>query len=302
MKKIFINENNQLRSGWKITLALILPFFILFSVGIGVGIICSIAKVTIDPQQINSLKEGVNGIIIRIAVIIFQEIIPILVCVVLWKALDKKSLKDFGMTSLKKDWKSFIVGLIIGAISLTMVAIILLLTKYSVVNGSLLKPNFSPSIISSFIIYIFVGFSEEILCRGYFLSVLKQCKNKYVPYIGSSILFALMHSLNSGISIPAYINLFLFGLFLAYIVYKTGNLWVGIGIHITWNFFEGSVFGFLVSGGNISESVYYLQNSGNQIINGGTFGPEGGLVVTFVLILSIFLTYKFCPKSNRIEN
>ena len=84
MKKIFINENNQLRSGWKITLALILPFFILFSVGIGVGIICSIAKVTIDPQQINSLKEGVNGIIIRIAVIIFQEIIPILVCVVLF--------------------------------------------------------------------------------------------------------------------------------------------------------------------------------------------------------------------------
>ncbi|HCW52881.1 MAG TPA: CPBP family intramembrane metalloprotease domain-containing protein, partial [Clostridium sp.] len=251
-------------------------------------------------QQISYFKEELTRISIRVVMIILQEILPIIICIILWKALDKKSLQELGMTNLKKDWKWLVEGLIIGSVLLTVVAIILLLTNSAVIKGSIFEPNFSISIIGGFIIYIFVGFSEEILCRGYCLSVLKQCKKRWVPYVGSAIIFALLHSLNSGICFTAYINLFLFGLFLAYVVYKTKNLWFGIGVHITWNFFEGSVFGFLVSGGNISESIYYLQSRNYEIINGGTFGPEGGLAVTFVLVLSIFLTYKFCHKVERI--
>ena len=48
-----------------------------------------------------------------------------------------------------------------------------------------------------------------------------------------------------------------------------------------------------MSGGNISESIYYLQSIQHEIINGGAFGPEGGLAVTFVLILLILWVHKF---------
>lgn len=302
LKSIFINSEKQIRSGWKIILAIVLFFAILFGFSIILNIAITIVYSILDIQKINKIEAGLSIVPIQTAAIVLQEIVPIIVCVLLWKTLDKKSLDELGITKFKNDWKKFVEGLIIGAAALTTVSIILVLTGSSIINGELLKPNFSSSIIVSLIIYISVGFSEEILCRGYFLSVLKQCKRKWIPYVGSSVIFALLHSLNAGISLIAYINLFLFGLFLAYVVYKTKNLWLGIGVHITWNFFEGSVFGFLVSGGgSLNQSIYYLESSKYEIINGGAFGPEGGLAVTFVLVVLILLAYKILPNKSIIK-
>lgn len=289
MKSIFINNEKQIRSGWKIVLVICIEFSIVFGLSMILGIIDFIMHSSTDLQKGNDMEV----MLIYTAIAVLQEIIPIIICVVLWKVLDKKGLDELGLTKFTRDWKKFVAGLAIGAISLTTVAIILILTGSSVLNGNLSKPNLSLSLIFSLIIYISVGFSEEILCRGYFLSVLKQCKRKWIPYVGSSVIFSLLHSLNPGISLIAYINLFLFGLFLAYVVYKTKNLWIGIGIHITWNFFQGNVFGFLVSGNNeLSKSIYHLEKSKYEIINGGAFGPEGGLAVTIILLVLILLTYK----------
>ena len=73
---------------------------------------------------------------------------------------------------------------------------------------------------------------------------------------------------------------------------KTENLWMCIGYHITWNYFQGDVFGFLVSG-NVTDSIYTINTISPNIINGGSFGPEGGLVVTILLVITIFIIYRF---------
>ncbi len=67
-----------------------------------------------------------------------------------------------------------------------------------------------------------------------------------------------------------------------------------IGYHITWNYFQGDIFGFLVSG-NVTDSIYTIRTINSNIINGGSFGPEGGIVVTALLIVTILITYKFIP-------
>lgn len=54
-----------------------------------------------------------------------------------------------------------------------------------------------------------------------------------------------------------------------------------------WNFAQGNIFGVSVSGMDIMASVFsFVPTNEGELINGGTFGLEGGLAVTIVLILA----------------
>jgi phosphoglycolate phosphatase len=70
----------------------------------------------------------------------------------------------------------------------------------------------------------------------------------------------------------------------------TGQLAIPIGLHITWNLFQGSVFGFPVSGSRFSQaSILEIKQFGPNIWTGGLFGPEGGLLGTAAILAGIFI-------------
>lgn len=301
--KIFKNNNNQIRSGWKIavvyftyTISVIL-FSIIFSA------VYMLAVYTKNPklEGMEYAKEQFSSMnhFPGICLFFIQCITLILIVILFWKIWDKKKVKYIGLTNIKNSWKDLCAGLLIGAISFTAVASVLMLTKSVELVKSFSQPNFSWSLIIQLIIFIFVGINEELFCRGYCMTVLKQINTLWAPIVISSVIFALMHSFNSGISLLAYVNLFLFGITMGYLFIKTKNIWMGIGYHITWNYFQGNIFGFLVSG-NVTDSVYTVKTVDPNIINGSGFGPEGGLVVTILLIISIYLIYRFLP-SRKIK-
>ena len=73
-----------------------------------------------------------------------------------------------------------------------------------------------------------------------------------------------------------------------------------IGFHITWNYFQGNIWGFLVSGTVAEGSMYQVKVLEENLINGGAFGPEGGLIVTGILVLTfIFVMYYY--RNNSID-
>jgi len=233
-----------------------------------------------------------------ISIILIECICSILCVVILWRIYEKKKLKDIGLTNIRNSFNDLLFGLIIGALSFTLVAFTLLCTKSVELQNGLDKPNFSYVLITQLIVFVFVGISEELFSRGYCMNIIKQPKKSWViPIVLSSIIFALLHSNNPGISILAYANLFLFAVFMGIVCIKTKNLWMGIGYHITWNYFQGNVFGFLVSGIETT-SIYKVKVLSPNIINGGDFGPEGGIIVTILLIVSILTSYKFLPSKN----
>ena len=115
------------------------------------------------------------------------------------------------------------------------------------------------------------------------------------------LLFAMRHLGNDGVSPLALINLTLFGIFASVYFIKSGNIW-GIGaFHSIWNLAQGNFYGIRVSG--IVTTCSVLASSpveGRSLINGGSFGLEGGLAVTVVLLAgTAFLLWRHPAREPR---
>ena len=304
---MFKNKEGKIRSGWKIAavfaihLALVLFISLLVGVIIGftVGFIEGFYSINIDTEILLD-DLNVYGKII-------ENVILIILIVIVWTKFIKRPISNMGLTSFKKDYKDFIVGLVFGIIMISVVFGLLLVSGNASVDSW--QPKFSLELLLWLLVFILVGFGEEILGRGYIMSVLRQTKSLPMVVIISSVIFGLMHAFNPGVGILPIINITLVGTLFAYMYIKSGNIWMPIGYHITWNYFMGNVYGFKVSGLDTA-SILSTNLGTNTIISGGDFGPEGGLVVTAITLLGfIFVkyyyrnsTYNFMEDSKENSN
>jgi len=150
-----------------------------------------------------------------------------------------------------------------------------------------------------FLAFVLVGWQEELLSRGYWLQNLEAGLRLPGALVVSSILFALGHLLNPNVSVMAILGLTMAGLFLAYGYLTTRQLWLPIGLHIGWNFFEGPVFGFPVSGLTGFFSLLGVQRSGPELVTGGTFGPEAGLLQIPALLLVVWIIHRYTRQRHK---
>ena len=124
--------------------------------------------------------------------------------------------------------------------------------------------------------------------RGFLMLSLARRYSLPISVFSSSVFFALMHFGNTGVTVIGVLNIFLFGIFASLFTLRTGSLVGTCAIHTAWNFVQGHIFGCPVSGFVSVDSVLLssLGKSGLKT-GGGAFGPEGGLAVTLILILSL---------------
>ncbi len=148
------------------------------------------------------------------------------------------------------------------------------------------------------VIFMLVGWNEELLSRGYHLQTIASGLNLFWAVILSSAFFGLLHLDNPNATWVSTAGIFFAGLFQAYGYIRTKQLWLPIGLHIGWNFFEGVVFGFPVSGLDIY-ALTRIQVTGPVLWTGGAFGPEAGLIVLPSLIVGCVLIYWF-TKNRKI--
>lgn len=125
--------------------------------------------------------------------------------------------------------------------------------------------------------FAFVALSEELLCRGFLLTVLQKRYGTLPAVIGSSVLFGVLHATNPNATPVAIVMVILAGFLFAVARLRSGALWLPIALHWSWNVAEGPLFGFPVSG-TVSDGIFMLTTSGPDLITGGAFGPEAGLV------------------------
>jgi membrane protease YdiL (CAAX protease family) len=164
------------------------------------------------------------------------------------------------------------------------------------VSGFQLQPK---SLLQFLVQYFLVSIFEELLLRGYYQRNLALSTTPAKAILTASLLFAAMHFFNPNLTILALVNITAAGLVLGYAYHLTGNLSLPIGIHWSWNFFQGPVLGFAVSG-TTGYHALTLQLNGPQWITGGDFGLEGSIICLLwagiLLALLHYFRYRLAPK------
>lgn len=206
--------------------------------------------------------------------------------------IEKRNLSFIGFNK-NNFLKKYLFGFFIGIIMMFVIVLILLSFGYISIEKTPIQPIGIASLSSILIIllgWIIQGATEEIVTRGWLLDVLITKYNIGFGLFISSTLFGVMHLANPNVNYIAVINIILVGVFYGLYVIKTNDLWAVCGMHSAWNFAQGNLFGFEVSGLNVSVgSLIDLNLVGNDFVTGGIFGPEAGIVATFVLLLSILI-------------
>ena len=236
-----------------------------------------------------------NGDLIILFISIMADIFVLLLIFIRVKFIEKRKISTLGFA--KENWlKKYAKGFLVGFAMMASVVGILFLYKGVKVETNPIQPvgvKAIGGVLFILIGWIVQGATEEIVTRGWFMNVIGARYNATFALILSSSVFGILHLLNPQVSIIAVINIILVGFFYGIYVMKSNDLWVVCGMHTAWNFAQGNIFGFEVSGINVEVSTLFdLKLVGNDIITGGSFGVEGGLIATLVLIASIFILLK----------
>jgi membrane protease YdiL (CAAX protease family) len=185
---------------------------------------------------------------------------------------------------------------------MTGIFLVQLAAGWATVTGSFAGADgvaFLPAILAPAALFVSVGFYEELVSRGYQLTNLAEGLNGtvvgpkgalVVAWVISSSVFASLHLLNPNAGPSSTFNIFLAGMMLGSGYVLTGRLAIPIGLHTTWNFFQGNVFGFPVSGLDVvGASFVSTRETGPDILTGGLFGPEAGLLAPAAMAAGVLL-------------
>ena len=308
MKNLFINRFGKMRSGWILLICMVLFYVLTYvlsyiTIEILRKILVASGDINYDTGYYSNLADSVDDVM-PVILQFMTEVVTIAIPFVAWKCM-KVSWEAVGFRPfLSKFKKDGCIGLLLGFFCCTSIFVILLLTKNVVIKSSAI--HFNGKIISWVILFISVGFAEELFNRGLLMSVLRRTNNKYLVMTIPSIIFGLIHVMNPHFTVISFINIILIGFVFSYMYYKSGNLWMCIGYHITWNLFQSVIYGMPVSGLNVDSLVVATYPTDN-LLNGGSFGIEGGILTTAIsILLMVFVffyyrnsNYKFLPdKSN----
>lgn len=203
--------------------------------------------------------------------------------------LDRRRFADFGLHFNRRWWRDLGFGLALGGVLMTLIFLIEWAAGWITITGVWQAPpgaSFGAAILAPLVLFLCVGIYEELWSRGYLLTnfaegfgFLGKRAAVVIALVLSSAVFGLLHAMNPNATAISTFNLVLAGLFLGLGYVRTGELAIPIGLHITWNFFQGNVYGFPVSGNQVAQAtVVAIQQGGDPLVTGGAFGPEAGLM------------------------
>jgi membrane protease YdiL (CAAX protease family) len=286
---IFVSPSEpRLRAGWR----LLLQTLLLIVIGFGASWLANNLFSNISDPNIGMLVGQTAGLVTVTGSVFLAR----------W-LLDRRSISSLGLKLDGKTLPDLLVGIAIPFVMMGFIFAAEYALGWLKVDGFAWQDTPTQTIIlyvvGAFIVFVFVGWNEELLSRGYHLQTVASGINLFWGVIISSSVFGLLHLGNPNATWVSAAGIFFAGVFLAYGFIRTRQLWLPIGLHIGWNFFEGPFFGFPVSGLETFPLIRTTIN-GPVLWTGGDFGPEAGLIVLPALILGAIFIYLYTYKRESV--
>lgn len=304
MRNLIFNSLNKVRPIWRLILFILVTFLI----NIPLQIILQ-----------NVMNQGLLRGYISGSIYLFSVLFSLFIQI---KYLDKSSIKKYGLKLNKVWFKEFSFGFSIAMIQLSLFFMFLYfsgnlnITNFFVTSSS--DYSFVEAFISEFFGLIIGSTVEEIFFRAFLFYIVYEAlrtfkkdpvKRALLILFLIAPFFGLAHINNTGATVISTINLALDAMMMCLPFLITGRLGMSIGMHLSWNFFQGAIFGFAISG-NVAKASILKVSIADNLITGGSFGAEGSVLlilldliaVAFILLWKKRYNFKSYVHPSIIEN
>ncbi|HSJ89090.1 MAG TPA: type II CAAX endopeptidase family protein [Anaerolineales bacterium] len=291
LKNMFLYPDEpRLRAGWR----LVLQTAIMLTLGICLSVLFLTALLVLDPSLLATFTDLKPEYMLLGMV---AETFAVTVSVFLARRfLDKRSIESLGLQLSIQTLFDILMGIFITFLQMGLIYFLMSQLGWITFQG--FAWQFDPlslvlrNTLLFIVIFILVAWNEELLSRGYHLQTIASGTNIFWGVMISSAVFGLLHLGNPGANWTSTLGIFLAGIFFAFGYLRTKQLWLPMGMHLGWNFFEGVGFGFPVSGLDIYP-LTRIQVHGPELWTGGPFGPEAGLIILPALLLGVLLIHLY---------
>jgi len=281
LKNIFLSPvEKRLRAGWRVLLFLL-----------AVPIVSRIFMIIIKPLFGSTLENAAISWFFRGVVVVITATL------VVWlfrRYVDKKSLTSLGLRFEGRALLDIVVGFALSGLMAGIIFFVLFQFKFLVIKEISWNGNGISPLLETFLWFLGVGaavaWSEELGFRGYILQNMGEGIGIVWAVAVSCVLYGLIHMSNPNSTLLSGVLIALIGYLRIFGWLRTGQLWLSMGMHAGWNFFQGPIFGFGVSGFG-SQCLIKHSLSGPQWITGGPFGPEASVVVVPVVLLALIVMF-----------
>lgn len=291
--RIFIDpEQHRARAGWRLLIQLAL-----------------FAALLLGLDALSKALGAGPGATLTVS-LLYLTAGPALMVVVV-RRLDHRRFTDLGLHVDGRWWMDFGFGFFIGAFMMSGIFFTERSMGWVAVTGTAATNYALPitlAVLIKLVFWVAAGLNEELVFRGY------QLRNLAEGFTGrlfrpraalvlaalvSSALFGFAHAANPSATAISTANIVLGGLLMSLPVLLTGELAMPIGLHIAWNLFQGTVYGFPVSGSASRTHLLTIQQTGPTLWTGGAFGPEAGLLGVCWVVASSGLVVAWCRAWGR---
>lgn len=220
--------------------------------------------------------------------------------------LDRRTFASLGLRLQRRTVPDLLFGFLLGGLLMGGIFLLFQTLGWARVHGVAWHALPTGAVVAQTVLALLtvgvtVGWYEELFLRGYLLQNLADGLPLGWAVVLSSVVFGLLHIANPHAGWQAVLGITLAGFFLAYGWLRTRLLWLPIGLHAGWNFFQTVVFGFPVSGIDGLFHLTRLTVTGPPRITGGAFGPEAGLIALPAILLGIGLIELWARATRRMS-
>ena len=225
----------------------------------------------------------------------------ILLLFIFWvKVIEKNSLTSLGF--VKKNWLKYLGwGILLSLLQMGVIALVYQVGGIGTFELNELSLEPILFILGLFPFWLLQGGTEEVATRGWLLTRIAARTNLPLAIAISSSLFGILHLGNAGVTVLSVLNIVLDGVLAGLLFIYTDSIWLVVAQHGTWNYVQGNLLGFQVSGTGADASIFsFTMGSGPDWLTGGEFGAEGSIITTLVLLLSIVFVYRIGERRERV--
>ena len=218
------------------------------------------------------------------------------------KVIEKNDLSSLGF--VKRNWLKYLAwGILTSLVQMGVIALIYQGSGIGTFELNELSLEPILFILGLFPFWLLQGGTEEVATRGWLLTRIAARTNLPLAIAISSSLFGILHMGNAGVTFLSVLNIILDGVLAGLLFIYTDSIWLVVAQHGTWNYVQGNLLGFQVSGTGADASIFsFTMGDGPDWLTGGAFGAEGSIITTLVLLVSLVIVYRLGERKEKFDD